>query len=145
MNIKKTAALCLLTGSALWAVAHDGATGVVKERMDKMSAIGDANRTLSSIARGRSDFVLATVQEAAAIIAANSGDAFTTLFPEGSEGGDAKAEIWQNLDDFRALSTGLNAAALALGELSSEEEFAALYKEVSQGCSSCHRSYRVRR
>ena len=44
--IKKTVAMMMLLGlgSSLNVSAHDGATGVVKQRMEAMSDMGDAMR-----------------------------------------------------------------------------------------------------
>jgi cytochrome c556 len=126
--------------------AHDGAEGVVAERMDAMSAIGSANKTLAGISRGRMEFSAEAVNEAAASIAEHAGQSFVDLFPEGSTGGvsDAKAEIWQNWDDFTELSLSLESAAMTLSTVTSEDDYAAAYKAVSSTCSSCHRAYRAK-
>jgi cytochrome c556 len=129
------------------AFAHDGATGVIAERMDAMSAIGDANKSLSGISRGRTEFSMDLVKESALAISQHSGQGFVDLFPEGSTDdiSDAKVEIWQNWDDFTELSLSLESAAISLSNIGSEEEFSTAYKAVSETCSSCHRNYRAKR
>lgn len=142
--MKKTGTLlCVVLLSAI-TTAHEGAEGVVKERMDAMSAIGQANKPLAGIARGRADFDLKTVQENARIIADNAGASFVDLFPEGSLTGEteAKADIWENFDDFAKFAKELEENALALSQIESEAEFAAAFKAVGNTCSGCHKKYR---
>lgn len=145
MTLKPLAVIALCASTLT--IAHEGATGVVEHRMDAMSAIGDNNRTLSNISRGRADFDLTAVVEAANAIAENSGQGFSDLFPEGSldASSDAKAEIWQDWEKFSELSLSLESAAKNLAGISSEDEFAAAYKQVSQTCGSCHRAFRAKR
>lgn len=130
--------------AATWAAAHEGAMGVVKERMDAMDKIGDANRSLVAIARGRADFNLETVQNAAKVLAENSGQSFLDAFPEGSTDdiSEALPAIWENWDDFSELSFALESSATSLSEITSEDEFSALYRNVSKTCGGCHRKYR---
>lgn len=144
MNLKPLAVIAVCASTL--AIAHEGATGEVAQRMDAMSAIGDNNRTLSNISRGRAEFDLATVVEAANAIASHSGQGFSDLFPEGSmsDVSDARAEIWQDWDKFSELSLSLESAANNLAKISSEDEFTAAYKQVSQTCGSCHRSFRAK-
>lgn len=133
----------LIAASSL-SFAHEGATGVVAKRMDAMSIIGDNNRTLSSIARGRAEFDLDAVIKAANAIAEQAGQSFIDYFPEGSVDAisDAKPEIWQEWDKFSQISFDLETAANNLSSIESEAEFATAYKAVSATCGSCHRPYR---
>ncbi|MFQ3281583.1 c-type cytochrome [Reinekea sp.] len=127
-------------------MAHGEATGVVKQRMDAMSAIGDANKSLASIARGRMDFDLDTVTSAAATIAKHSGDSLLELFVEGTDGGDsdAKAEIWQDWDRFSGIAEELNLAAVDLSKINSADQFEAAFKTLSSTCGSCHKTFRAK-
>lgn len=129
------------------AIAHEGATGVVKERMDAMETIGKANRSLVAISRGRAEFDLTTVQSAAKTIAEHSGQSFIDLFPEGStsEVSEAKAEIWQKFDQFSNYSLDLESKALALSEIESEDQFKSSYDAMSKNCGGCHRSFREKK
>lgn len=127
--------------------AHGSAAGEIKERLDAMSAIGDANKILSSIAKGRTEFQTEVVKTNAEIIFNNTGDSLTELFPEDSlaDDSEAKAIIWQNWDKFVGLNTDLNAAALNLSNATSAEEFATLYRQVGGACRSCHKSFRAKK
>ncbi len=106
----------LAIAGAVTATAHTGAMGVVKERMDAMSAIGDANKVLRAIFSGESPYNADTVAENAAIIQGHAGSALTELFPQGSldTPTEAKPEIWQNWSEFSALAARLEETAKAL-------------------------------
>jgi cytochrome c556 len=102
-----------ITGAAL---AHGGATGIVKERMDGMMAMGKAVKSLSSMMRGDVDYDEAAVKSHAQTIEAHGGEALVSLFPEGSDGApsEAKPEIWSEPAEFEALATQLKTYAVAL-------------------------------
>lgn len=91
------------------AIAHTGAMGVVKDRMDNMEVLGDAVKALTAMFRGEVDFDEQTVREEAARIAEHAGEAMTALFPEGSieSPSEAKPEIWQDWETFEALAMQL--------------------------------------
>lgn len=101
-------------------LAHGGATGVVKERMDLMDNQKDAMKSLSSIYKGEVKYDADVVRKAALIIRDHSGDAMTRLFPKGSIKGhsEAKPLIWQEWERFegiakrqKVISQGLHDAA----------------------------------
>src|SRR4029453_14519855 len=109
--------------SATLALAHEGATGVVKERQDLMDSQKDAMKVIGDMAKGKKLF-----DGAAATKAAN--DIHTTakkihdLFPKGSGGeknkSDALPAVWEKWDRFTAnaddLATAAGALAQALGD-----------------------------
>lgn len=101
---------------AVAALAHNGATGVVMDRMMGMSAMKDIMAQLAPMMRGEVPFEVRTVQENAARIMGHSGDAMTRLFPQGSlqAVSYAKPEIWEEWEDFDALSEQLKAYAFGL-------------------------------
>ena len=65
-------------------LAHGGATGVVKERMELMKDMKGAMKSLSEMFSGEATYDAAQVREAAAVLEAASGESMTRLFPEGS-------------------------------------------------------------
>lgn len=91
------------------ALAHGGATGIVKERMDGMAAMGKAVKSLSMIMRGETTYDEDQVASNAKILKNHAGEAITKLFPEGSDGApsEAKTEIWQNWSEFEEISNQL--------------------------------------
>ncbi len=87
-------------------VAHGGATGVVKERMDLMEEMKDSVKAVSSIFKGETAYNADIIRKAADTIKTHSGDAMTELFPEGSLSGhsEAKPLIWDEWQRFKTLS-----------------------------------------
>ncbi|WP_417462936.1 c-type cytochrome [Kordiimonas sp.] len=118
MNINKTG--WLLAGAITFAgtvgvLAHGGATGIVKDRMDGMMAMGDAVKSLSDMFRAGT-YDAETVKAGAAIIKQHSGEQLLALFPEGSGGmpSEAKPAVWTDWDAFSGLANDLAALADAL-------------------------------
>ncbi len=121
MKSKRNAVVRLLAAGLTVAtlstvLAHGGATGIVKERMDAMSQIGKAVKSLAGMFKGEIKYDADTVKAAAGVMRGHSGDNLTRLFPEGSKGGasEAKAEIWQNWTDFQRLANNLQTYSSAL-------------------------------
>lgn len=107
------AALTALSAAAL---AHGGATGIVKERMDAMSAMGAAVKSISMMITGATPYDAQIVKSGAAVIQSHAGDALTGLFPEGSQqmASEARPEIWSDWQDFQTLSLRLETLAQGL-------------------------------
>ena len=78
-------ALLLCLASATLALAHEGATGVVKERMDLMETQKDAMKLIGDMAKGNTPFDAAKAAEAARDISLTAKK-IPELFPEGSGG-----------------------------------------------------------
>lgn len=99
-------------------LAHGGATGVVKERMELMEGIGERMKTLSKMFKGEAPYDASTVKEAATEIRDHGGEKITALFPEGSldEPTEALPAIWQDWARFETLSQQLAGYAGALAE-----------------------------
>jgi len=96
------------------AVAHDGATDMVKQRMDLMSSLGRTMKSLNAMARGKSDYDGAAVQRAAEQIQRQRKQ-MRSLFPEGSNQmpSVARPEIWARPGEFNGLADALGAASAA--------------------------------
>ena len=109
--MKKTtiAAAVLVAGTAVAAFAHGGATGIVKERMDAMLAMGKAVKTVAPMMRGETAYDAETVRDAARLFQQHAGESMTKLFPEGTGGmpSEAKDEVWTDWDRFAALANQL--------------------------------------
>ncbi|WP_421951390.1 c-type cytochrome [Pelagibacterium sp.] len=103
------------TGCAA-AFAHNGATGIVAERMMGMMMLGEQMQVLTPIISGETDPTPAVVEEAAAMIAAHSGSAMTQLFPEGSTEfpSEARPEIWEDFTLFSQYAQELQRLAQEL-------------------------------
>lgn len=98
------------------ALAHGGATGIVKQRMDAMAAMGKVVKTLSEMMRGDTDYDAEAVRKGAEIVKIHAGQAMTSLFPEGSGGNpsEARTEIWQDWETFDELAKQLGIFAEGL-------------------------------
>ncbi len=117
MNPYRTTAIALTAiMAAAVAGAHNGATGVVRERMEGMVAMRDAMRDLTPMMRGEAPHDKAAVAAAGRAIAEHAGEAMIALFPEGSGGGAsfAKEAVWAAPDDFSALADELRRHAEGL-------------------------------
>lgn len=99
------------------AFAHGGAVGVVKERMDGMSALGKTIKALAPMMRGEGTYDAETVRQGAETIKAHAGETLTKLFPVGSGGmpSEAKDVVWQDWEEFSALAEQLHFYSEGLG------------------------------
>ena len=118
MKVNRTAILALaatLAGAA--ALAHSGATGVVKERMEAMDDMNEAVKRIAPMFQGQAEYNADTVREAAATIGGHAGEAMLRLFPEDSTDmpSEARPAIWQDWERFEALSRQLETTARGLG------------------------------
>jgi len=127
----------------LVALAHEGATGIVKERMDAMEAMGreltamrrsiDANRNLAGIAE-RAESIGRTADRVPELFPPNSLTPPTT----------AKPAIWQEWNRFQSLAVQLRDAAGALGAAARTGDpttVSARYRDVVRACLSCHQDF----
>ncbi|MFT5744206.1 MAG: cytochrome c556 [Paracoccaceae bacterium] len=118
MNKSVYLAAALVSSFAAGAFAHNGATGIVKERMDAMMAMGNAVKALAPMMRGEIAHDADAVRAAAATFTAHAGESMTALFPEGTGGSpsEAKDAVWEDWDEFASLAEQLAifSAGLAL-------------------------------
>ena len=139
-------ALVLVSGAAL---AHRDATGIVKQRMDAMTAMGDAMKALRAMMRGTRAYDAERVKGYAGAIARHAGEKMTALFPEGSldHPTRAKSAIWTDWDRFAESARQLAMHADALAATASDEQASreALFERLQQTCSSCHRAFRTKK
>ena len=103
------------------ASAHEGAEGVVRERMEGMSAMQDVIRTLTPMMRGETEYHADVVTAGAATLEAHAGETMTQLFPESwdDDAYYARSEIWEDCDRFVELAAQLEIWAVGLAEASS--------------------------
>ncbi len=133
---------------ATLALAHEGAMGVVKERMDLMDRQKDDMKIIGDMAKGVVPFDAAKAAEAARDISVTSKK-IPELFPEGSEGGesDALPAIWKEWDRFTKSADDLDRVA---GELTTALEagnpdWKAAFKKVGDACKACHQDFRAKK
>ncbi|MPY69614.1 MAG: hypothetical protein GEU92_05975 [Alphaproteobacteria bacterium] len=151
MTFRRTAAvaatLCLATSAA--ALAHSGATGIVKQRMEAMKDMAAAMKSLGEMTRGKATFDTAEATAAAGRIAAHAGEA-PNLFPDGSfqMPSEARARIAEERDRFAGLAGDLRRAAGAMQAAARAKDakaLAAARRDAGQACSGCHKIYREKK
>ncbi len=97
-------------------MAHNGAKGVVLERMNGMSAMRNVMRDLAPMMQGQTSYDVAAVQAGAASLLEHSGENMNRMFPEEpvAAASFAKPEIWRNWERFVAMSEDLRTYAHGL-------------------------------
>lgn len=126
-------------------LAHKGATGIVKERMDAMKSLKEDMKAISDMLRGRTAYKGDEVQWRVDRIKAHSRD-FERLFPSGSNAGPSEASprIWSEWSRFMRQTTDMTAAARALMDAARREPAARkAFGQLGQTCRACHDDYRL--
>ncbi len=98
------------------ALAHKGATGVVLERMQGMTALSDVVKELTPMMRGQTDFDADKVRQGADTMITHAGEQMTSLFPEGSVQPVSKVlpSVWEDWAEFVELAEQLELRAEGL-------------------------------
>ncbi len=133
-----------LAGSAVF--AHEGATGVVKQRMDTMKRLGKKMKTLKPLVQNAYDFDAERVASLAQEIQAIS-DQVEPGFPEGSNQHPSEAlpVIWEDWDRFTDLILQMRVASARLGEIATDGDQRSAwqqFKVLGKTCRSCHTDFR---
>jgi cytochrome c556 len=142
-RLRLIAALIVLPAISL---AHEGATGIVKERMDAMTQAGKAVKSISEHIQANRN--LGSIKDDALTIEANAGR-IPSWFPPGSDQKptDAKPEIWSHWDDFTARAAQLkdeSAKLAAAAETGDPGAIGTQFRAVGRVCSGCHDQYRAK-
>ena len=132
------------------AYAHDGATGVIKQRMDMMGEIAKAMKSIGQMIKGEQayDSEVATV---AAREIENHTVGLSQLFPEGSttKPSEALPVIWENWDEFNRLLEEMKIQSKNLAEIAStvesSVEIKAQFALVGKTCGTCHQKFRQKK
>ncbi len=146
MNKAAILATAILITSGSLALAHKGASGAMKERMDLMSALGDATKALAMMARGRTALDWQVVDQAGQT-AVHTGAMLPHKVPADSfkAPSEAKAIITSELENFTLLSSGLADAGQALQTAAANQDegaFLVAFQGFTQTCKACHSRYR---
>lgn len=143
IRFKIAAPVCLLLATG--ALAHTGVkNAAVKARMDGMSAIANEMKTLGQMSKGVIPFDAAQARTATAAIAKHAAET-PALFKaeEDDPMSEAKADIWENFDDFTKKSKTLATLASELSvSIEADSDLAPALKALGATCQSCHKPYR---
>ena len=115
----------------------------VEYRQEVMSAIGGTMGAIGKILKQEVDRPNDIEPLAAAL--SELANTAQSVFPEGSEGGDALPEIWQESEDFAERLMALKETANAFREAASSGDMAQIRPavgEVGRACRACHTRYR---
>ncbi|MXU64527.1 cytochrome c [Oceanomicrobium pacificus] len=163
--------LCLSAGLAS---AHQGASGIVKERMDAMKAMGAAMKAMAPMAQGNAPVQPRAVAELAALLRENGGAALVAQFPEGSidHPSEARETIWDDPERFAALADSLTVLADELDRLAGLSDIPVtrtmatlpapaelansrgqmanaslgdLFVQIGRSCIACHEDFRIKK
>ncbi len=142
---KASLAAAIAITPSLHGAAHEGATGVVKERMDAMEERAKTVKAITQRVKANRD--LGSIKADAQTIQQLAGR-ITSVFPSGTNQhpSEAKPAIWQNWSDFGAKAGALAGESGKLAETDARDakSIAAQVRVVSQACSACHELYRVK-
>ncbi|MCP4384026.1 MAG: cytochrome c [Hyphomicrobiales bacterium] len=124
------------------ALAHGGATGIVRERMDAMTEMARSAKVLAKLFGSNSNDPV-VIEEAAGVIQRHAGGALLSLFPEDSIKGPSEASpaIWSDWQEFSALALDLRALATALPDADQTTQ-KGIFTEIARTCSGCHERFR---
>lgn len=142
-------AIFILAATAVAAAsAHEGATGVIKERMEAMSAFSQSLKAIKAELGKGAAADRARIASAAEIVARQSGEKLVALYPEGTDHPPSYAmpEVWSERAKFEAGAARLEDAAAALivaakgaGDLTDP------FRDLTRSCGACHNRFRQKR
>jgi cytochrome c556 len=138
----------LISGAVTSAVAHKGATGIVKERMEAMKGMSAAMKQIKAMLKGRADYDPARIAELSRAIARHSGESLVKVFPRGSlhRPSRAKPEVWEKWRVFKDLAGDMERHATALAESAANQKSAKKpFAALGDTCSACHKKFRVKK
>ena len=124
-------------------LAHEGAKGVVKERMDKFKM---SKKLMQSIHKSIQNEDFATIEKSATTLY-NWSKEMIKYFPEGSDGApsEASADIWLDPDGFKKAVNNFELATLKLINKSKEKDFdmtVESFRSLARTCKGCHQKFR---
>lgn len=131
------------------ALAHKGAMGVVKERMDLMDQIGKDMKSLKKIVNNKKRFAPDQIELHAESMAKASRH-ILKLFPEGSlqQPTESLASIWEDWERFSRLTETLTLESEKLKQSASSgnrPQVIQQFRTVAKTCRSCHTDFRKKK
>ena len=137
--------LILASVTYLDAIAHSGATGIVKERMDYFK---DSQSNLKKIRLHIRNENYEAIMPLANSIASWSAK-MTDYFPKGSDikPSEASAKIWSDFEGFTEAAQLNWKATISLAKAAKIGDRGAViiaFKETAKSCKSCHKMFRLK-
>ena len=124
-------------------LAHEGATGIVKERMDKFKM---SKKMMQTIHKSIQNEDFETIEKSATTLH-NWSKEMIKYFPEGSDGApsEASADIWLDPEGFKKAVNNFELASLKLINNSKEKDFDKTvdsFRSLAGTCKGCHQKFR---
>lgn len=145
------ATISLAAATRNLALAHDGATGIVKERMDAMEEMSKQSKKITRIIKNKEPIDTASLINTADLFLKH-GNKMQSLFPDSehsrmkSEALPAVWEDWQDftrrIDEFVLLSKNLKTQAESNA---TNKELTTAFRDTALSCRGCHKKYRKRK
>ena len=136
-----------LAACAGLALAHEGATGVVKERMDLMKGQAKQMKLIGDMAKGKKKFDAAKAAAAAHDLGKTTKK-IPELFPEGSNKHPSEAldAVWKEWNRFEGDAKDAEAAANALASTleASGADWKSAFQKMIDACKTCHETFRAK-
>ena len=134
----------LLATPTAFVFAHDGATGIVKERMDMFKKNQNNLKVIKSHIRSEDyDSIMKLADEIR-----DWAVKMPEYFPEGSNNkpSEASPAIWADFGGFKDAALKNEKAAeklVAAAQAENRNEVVESFKAVAASCKSCHQSYKM--
>ena len=130
--------------------AHDGATGIVKERMESMKSIASAIKTIAKTSKQGSEFKLDAVITAASVVVEHASKVSGQFLPDTyNPPSEALPIINERFEEFDALARKLEQSAKTLLESADGQAGFSSIKEpfaiMTSTCKSCHQQFRLKK
>ena len=124
-------------------LAHEGATGVIKERMDKFKM---SKKMMKTIHRSIQNEDFETIGKSGITLLKWSKE-MINYFPEGSEvaPSEASGDIWLDPEGFKKAVNKFELASLKLVNNSKEKNFdktVVAFRGLARTCKGCHQKFR---
>ena len=148
MNIKKlficfNLILFLNIFSFTQLYAHEGAKGIIKERMDKFKM---SKNLMKKINKGLQNDNFIIIEKSAQTLL-NWSKEMSNYFPEGSDTppSEASSDIWLDPEGFKIAIKNFELASLELITQSKNENFDMTvnsFRDLAKTCKGCHQKFR---
>ncbi len=141
--------ICLL-GITLSSIAHKGATGIIKQRMDVMSEMGDAMKLIGDMVKGKTAYDLDTIRQAVSQLSEHA-PGIIEQFPDTQESqnfnmSEALPKIWESKPEFdemaRQLEIRISELQMVINVELNKPELRKAFVKTVKACSTCHDDYR---
>jgi len=141
--------------------AHEGASGIIKQRMDAMKSMADYAKTVGDMFKGKTTLDISMISAASADFVRH-GQVIPTQFPDTPESREgliteALPIIWDDWQQFTALAERFTRDSRQLGVIAAKLQSSGTLDSTStrtlrsvffksvKSCSDCHEHFRLER